>query len=153
MFLLAFLVLPVAEVFAFVEVGLAIGWLWAVVLLLGTSVLGAWLFRVQGSLAIERMTRAVAERRQAGFAAIEGALALLGCALLVVPGFITDAIGALLVLPPTRALVRRWISRRYEQRVMRWAASVGRFAPAGRGVRPADVESTAVDDDWDQLPR
>ena len=153
MFLLVFLVLPIAEVFAFVEVGLAIGWLWAVVLLLGCSVLGAWLFRVHGRLAIERITRAVAERRPPGPAGIEGALGLLGCALLVIPGFITDAVGILLVLAPTRALLGRWISRRYEQRVMRWAASVGRFAPGSRGRRPADVESTAVADDWDQLPR
>lgn len=153
MFLLAFLVFPIAEVFVFVEVGLAIGWLWAVVLLLGSSVLGAWLLRIEGRLTIERMARAVSERRAPGPVGIDGALGLLGCALLIIPGFITDALGALLVLPPTRVLVRRWISRRYEQHVMRWATRVGRYAPGSRGVRPADVESTAVEDDWDQLPR
>jgi UPF0716 protein FxsA len=153
MFLLAFLVLPIAEVFVFIEVGLAIGWLWAVVLLAGISLLGAWLLRIEGRLTIERVARAVSERRAPGPAGIDGALGLLGCALLAVPGFITDAVGALLLLPPTRVLVRRWISRRYEQSVMRWAARVGRYAPGGRGVRPADIDSTAVDDEWDQLPR
>jgi UPF0716 protein FxsA len=153
MFLLAFLLLPLAEVFVFVEVGLAIGWLWALVLLVGSSLVGGWLFRIQGRVAIERMARAVAERRAPGAAGIDGALAMLGCALLLVPGFLTDAAGVLLLLAPTRALVRRWISRRYEPRVMSWATRVGRFAPGSPARRPADVESTAVEDDWDQLPR
>lgn len=153
MFLLAFLLFPVAEVFVFVEVALAIGWLWALVLALGSSILGALLFRIQGRLAIERMARAVSERRAPGPAGIDGALGLLGSALLVVPGFITDAMGALLVLVPTRVLVRRWISRRYEQHVLRWATRVGRYAPGSPGLRPADIESSAVEDDWDQLPR
>ena len=153
MFLLAFVVFPIAEVFVFVEVGLAIGWLWAVVLLVGSSVLGAWLLRIHGRLTIERMARAVSEGRAPGPAGIDGALGLLGGVLLLIPGFITDALGALLLLPFSRVLVRRWISRRYEQQVMRWAGRVGRYAPGSRGMRPADVESTAVEDDWDQLPR
>src|ERR1700733_16329754 len=102
MFLLVLIGVPVVEVFAFIEVGRAIGWLAAVVLLLATSVLGARIVRVQGRLAIERVTLAVSERRAPGAAAIDGALGFLGAALLVVPGFVTDALGALLLLAPTR---------------------------------------------------
>jgi UPF0716 protein FxsA len=153
MVVLALIVIPVAEVLAFIEVGRAIGWLLAVVLLLGTSAFGWWLLRVQGRAAIERVSRAASEHRAPGAAAIDGALGFLGCGLLVVPGFLTDALGALLVFRPTRTLARRWIARRYEGRVMRFVANFGRFAPGDRGVRPADVESTAVDDDRDRLGR
>ena len=52
MFVLLLIGMPVLEVFAFIEVGLAIGWLWAVVLLVGTSVLGVQLLRIQGRAAI-----------------------------------------------------------------------------------------------------
>jgi UPF0716 protein FxsA len=153
MFILLLIGVPVLEVFVFVEVGRAIGWLLAAVLLLGTSVLGVQLLRIQGRAAIERVSLAVSERRAPARAAIDGALGFLGAVLLVVPGFVTDFLGALLMLPPTRALGRRWISRHYAARVMSFAANAGRFAPGGRGAQPADVESTAVEDDLDQLGR
>jgi UPF0716 protein FxsA len=143
---------PVVEVIAFIEVGRAIGWLAAVVLLLATSVLGARLVRVQGRLAIERISLAVSERRAPGAAAIDGALGFLGAVLLVVPGFVTDALGVLL-LAPTRRLVRRWISSHYAARVMSFAATAGRFAARERGMRAADVDSTAVEEDLDELGR
>lgn len=147
------IVLIAAEVLAFTEVGHAIGWLPAVVLLLGTSVIGVQLLRIQGRAAIERVSLAVSERRAPGRAALDGALGFIGGVLLVVPGFVTDALGALLIFRPTRALARRWISHHYAGRVMSFAAATGRFAPRGRSSRPADVDSTAVDDDLDQLAR
>jgi UPF0716 protein FxsA len=111
-----FLLVPIAifalEVFVFIEVGDAIGWLLAVVLLIGTSLVGAQLLRIQGRAAIERVSLAVAERRSPGRPAIDGLLGFLGGLLLVVPGFVTDALGALLLFPPTRALTRRWMSTR-----------------------------------------
>jgi UPF0716 protein FxsA len=93
----------------------------------------------------------MSERRSPGGAALDGALGFLGCIMLVIPGFVTDALGALLLLPPTRALLRRWISRRVAGRVMSFASTAARFAPGERSAWPADVESTAVDDDHDQL--
>jgi UPF0716 protein FxsA len=153
MFVLALIALPVLEVFVFIEVANAIGWLLALVLLLGSSVLGVQLLRIQGRATIERVSVAVSERRAPGRAVIDGALGFLGGALLVIPGFVTDFFGVLLMLPPTRALTRRWISRRYASRVMSFVATAGRFTQRGRDVRPADVDSTAVEDDFDQLGR
>lgn len=153
MFVLVAIGALVVEVFVFVEVGRAAGWLLAVVLMLGTSVLGARLLRIQTRSAIERVSLAVSEHRAPAHAAIDGALGSLGCVLLVVPGFVTDALGALLLFPPTRKLTRRWMSRHYGDRLKSFIATTGRFAPGGRGGRPADVESTAVDDDRDQLGR
>jgi UPF0716 protein FxsA len=153
MFAFVLIGVPVVEVFVFIEVGHAIGWLLSVVLLLGTSVLGTRLLRIQGRSAIERVSLAVSEQRAPARAAIDGALGFLGGVLLAVPGFLTDVLGALLMFPPTRNLTRRWISRHYAGRTMSFIATAGRFASGDRGRRPADVESTAVDDDPDQLGR
>ena len=153
MLLLVLIGLPAVEIFAFIEVGSAIGWLLAVVVLLGTSVLGAQLLRIQSRSAIERVSVAVSEHRAPAAAAIDGVLGFLGGVLLVVPGFVTDALGALLVFPPTRALTRRWLSRHYAGATMRFVATTGRFASRDGGRHPGDVESTAVDDDHGQLER
>jgi UPF0716 protein FxsA len=152
MLLLLLIGVPVVEVFAFIEVGHAVGWLLAVVLLLGSSVLGTRVLRIQGRSAIARVSLAVSERDAPGRAAIDGALGFLGGLLLAVPGFVTDAFGVLLLFPPTRTLTRRALSRHYAGRVMRFASTAGRFAPGRRGA-PADVESTAIEDDPDQLGR
>jgi UPF0716 protein FxsA len=154
MFVLALIVVPVIEVLAFVEVGRAIGWLAALVLLLATSVLGAQLLRVRARSAIERVSLAVSGRRPSAGEAIDGALGFLGAALLVIPGFVTDALGVLLLLPFTRRLARRRISRHYAGRLMSFSARAGRFATGGsRAAYPADVESTAIEDDRDELGR
>ncbi len=155
---------PILELFVFIEVGRTIGWLPALVLLIGTSVLGVQALRIEGRSAIARVSDAVSERRTPARAAIDGALGFLGGVLLVVPGFLTDAIGVLLLLPATRALMRRWISRHYAARVIDFVTAAARFAPGGRrtgaydsfstgttAARPADVESTAVEDDLDEL--
>jgi UPF0716 protein FxsA len=151
LFFLLLIGVPALEVFVFIEVGLAIGWLLATVLLIGTSLLGVPLLRIQGRSALRRVSLAVSGRGAPGAAALDGALGFLGCILLVAPGFVTGAFGALLLLPPTRALVRRWISRHFARRVMSLAGTAARFTSRDRGVWPADVESTAVEDDRDQL--
>ena len=151
MLVLLLIVVPAVEVLAFIEVGHAIGWLLAVVLLLGTSVLGVWLLRIQGRAAIKRVSLAVSEHRAPGLAAIDGALGSLGAVLLVLPGFVTDVLGGLLLFPPTKALARRWLSRHYAGRLVNFFATTGRFASRRGETRPADVESTAIDDDPQQL--
>jgi len=151
MFLFLLLAVPIVEVFVFIEVGLAIGWLPATVLLLGFSLLGVVLLRIEGRALAERLSRALSERRSPGRAALDGALGLLGCILLVTPGFVSGLIGALLLLRPVRTLVRRWLSRQYARRVMSFATSAARFSSGYRVVWPADVESTAIEDDRDQL--
>jgi UPF0716 protein FxsA len=156
MFLLLPIGLGILEVVVFIEVARVTGWLWAVVLLLGTSLLGVRLLYTQGRAAIVRVSLAVAERRGPARAALDGALRALGCLLLVVPGFVTDVIGALLLWGPIRRGTRRWMQRHYAARVVNFVVATGRFVPGertGRGRRPDDIESTAIDDDLDQLGR
>jgi UPF0716 protein FxsA len=151
LFFLILIGVPALEVFVFIEVGLAIGWLLASVLLIGISLLGLRLLRVQGRSALRRVSLAVSGRGEPGAAALDGALGFLGCILLVAPGFVTDAFGAMLLLPPTRAAVRGWISRHFARRVMSFAGTAARFSSRDPVVWPADVESTAVEGDRDQL--
>jgi UPF0716 protein FxsA len=155
MFVLVLIAVPALELFVFIEVGHAIGWLLAVALLLGTSLVGVQILRIQGRSTIERVSLAVSERRASGRAAVDGALGFLGGLLLVVPGFVTDALGALLLFTPTRALTYRWLSHRYAARMMSFVATAGRFTPSGgrRPPPPVDVESTAVEEDLDELGR
>jgi UPF0716 protein FxsA len=153
MFVLVLIGVPVLEVFVFIEVGRAIGWLLAVVLLVGICVLGVQVLRIQGRSAIDRVSLAVSEHRAPARAAVDGALGFLGALLLVVPGFVTAVFGALLLFPVTRTLTRRWISRHYATRVVRLTAAAWRFAPGNHGAPSFDVESTAVDEDLDQLSR
>lgn len=151
--LLLLIAVPLIELLVFVEVGLAIGWLLTIALLLGTSMLGVQLMRIQSRAAIDRLVTAVAERRAPGQAAIDGLLRFLGCALLVFPGFVTDAVGALALFPPVRALGGRWITHHYVGRVVGFVAATGRFASNVRSSPPADVDSTAFEDDQRQLDR
>lgn len=153
MFLLVLIGLPVLEVFVFIEVGQAIGWLVTVLLLLGTSILGAQVLRIEGRAAIERVSIAIAERRAPAQTALDGALGFLGGVLLVIPGFVTDGLGALLLLAPVRKLTRRWLSRHYGGRAMSFLAGAGRFPAGARSAPPADVEATALDEDGGELPR
>jgi UPF0716 protein FxsA len=150
-FFLLFLLVPALEVLAFIEVGLAIGWLWAVVLVFGASLAGVRLLRSQGRAAIAAVSAAVSGQRAPGLAALDGALGVLGAALLAVPGFITDAFGVLLLLPPARRQVRRLLSRHYTARVMSFAATAGRFAGSPRSRPFADAEATAVEEDYTEL--
>ena len=85
-------------------------------------------------------------------------LVIFGGALLLTPGFISDLLGLLLLLPPTRAIVRAILVRRFADRMIASAtrrAPVGFGPPPARGgaARPGDVEGTAVDVDADGLPR
>lgn len=148
MLLVALIAVPLLEVAAFVAVGLAVGWLLAVALLAGASLLGVLALRAESRTALARISLAASERRSPGPAAVDAALGLLGAVLLVVPGFVTGALGAVLLISPTRHAMRRMLSRHLARRVMGFAVAAERFSPRPR---PADVEATAIDDDRAQL--
>jgi UPF0716 protein FxsA len=153
MVLIALIAVPVVEVLAFVAVGLAIGWAWAVALLLGTSLVGVLMVRAESRAGLARVSLAASEGRVPVPAAVEAALGLLGAVLLLLPGFVSGAVGLVLLIPPTRRAVRRTLSRHFARRVMRFGAVAQRFGSRGPGMRPADVDATAVEDDPRELDR
>jgi UPF0716 protein FxsA len=143
---LLFIAVPLAELAVIIQVGQAIGVWWTIALLLVDSILGSWLMRHQGRSAWRRFNAALQEGRVPGREVLDGALIIFGGALLLTPGFISDILGLVLLVPPSRVLVRRILARRLANRVV------------VTGVRPRsrsdyDVEGTAVDVDPDRIER
>jgi UPF0716 protein FxsA len=140
-----FIVVPIVELYVIIQVGQAIGVLWTIALLLADSILGSVLMRSQGRAAWRRFNQAVAAGRIPAREVLDGVLVIFGGALLLTPGFVTDVFGLLLLLPPTRALVRRLLVARF----------AGRVFVARPGRRPGgdyDVEGSATDVDPRPLP-
>lgn len=137
--LLLLIVWPVAEVFVAIKVADAIGVLLTLALLVASWPIGSWALRSRGRAAWRRLGDAAATGRPPGRPVLDGALVLAGGFLMIVPGFITDAIGAALLLPPTRALVRGLLVRNLQSRL------VVRATGFNRGGRDYDVDSTATD--------
>jgi UPF0716 protein FxsA len=151
LFLVLLILWPVAEIFVAIEVAGAIGWLLTLLLLIAGWPAGTWALRSQGRAAWGRLRAEADSGRPPARAVFDGALILIGGLLLIIPGFITDALGILLLLPPTRSLTRRVATRRLQASVIHRAA---RFGPRGRRRGPRyDVDSTATDIDQPSLPR
>lgn len=123
---LAFLLFPLLELWVILQMGSAIGAGWTVGLLVLDSVVGAVIVRREGRRAWQAFRDALGEGRWPADEVAQGALVLVGGALLLTPGFVTDAMGLAFVLPPTRALLARAI----RSRVRRGAVQVMGLGPA-----------------------
>jgi UPF0716 protein FxsA len=138
--LLLFLVLPVAELYVILKVGDSIGILWTLLLLAADSILGTLLLRAQGQSVWRRFNAALAEGRLPHREVMDGVLVIFGGAFLITPGFITDVVGVLLLLPPSRAVIRRLVLRRLGRQVTAGVAGSRRGRPSH-----FDVEGTATE--------
>jgi UPF0716 protein FxsA len=154
-----FIVVPIVEIYVIIQIGSLIGVVPTVALLIADAVLGSLLLRHQGRGAWRRFNEAIAQRRFPGREVADGLLIAIGGTLLLTPGFVTDIFGAIFLIPPTRAIVRRlmrgYVARRFvvigTPGSMRGPAS-GSGAPPPR--RDYDYEATAeeVDDENPHLP-
>jgi UPF0716 protein FxsA len=146
--LLLFIVVPLVELYVIVQVGQAIGALPTIALLLIDSIVGSLLLRAQGRTVWRRFRAALSAGRAPARETIDGALVIFGGALMLTPGFVTDAFGILLLLPPTRAFARRGILRSARTRfLLGFADAAGGAARRGRARQDYDVDSTARDID------
>lgn len=107
----AFLVVPVVEIYVLIQVGQVIGAWWTVLLLVVDSLVGSWLLKREGVRAWRALQTALSEGRMPARELADGALIVLGGALMISPGFVTDAFGLLAILPVTRPLGRRLLAR------------------------------------------
>ncbi len=105
----AFVVMPLAELFVLIQVGQVIGAWWTIGLLVLASILGTWLLKREGGRAWRAVREALGSGRVPTKELADGTLVVLGGAMLLAPGFLSDVFGVLLVLPPTRAVVRRLV--------------------------------------------
>jgi len=152
-----FIVVPIVELYVIVQIGQAIGLVPTLLLLLADAVLGSLLLRQQGRGAWRRFNAALQERRFPGREVADGLMIAVGGTLLLTPGFITDIVGVVLLVPPSRAFVRRlmraYVGRRFlvvglGDRAMRSRGPTGTEGP-GQSGRSYDYEGTAEEIDAD----
>jgi UPF0716 protein FxsA len=111
--LLLFTVVPLVELFLLVKLGTVVGVGPTIALVIFTGVLGAWLARQQGLGVLRRLRAELAAGRLPAGALIDGLLILVAGAVLLTPGLLTDALGFVLLVPPSRAVVRRMVAARF----------------------------------------
>jgi UPF0716 protein FxsA len=145
---LLLIVAPIIELYVIVQVATVIGVLPTVLLIVLSAVVGAWLIKLEGLGVLRRMTNTIAAGNLPADEAIDGVMIVIGGMLMVLPGFISSAIGLLLLLPPVRALcrplVRRWARHHLGQdRLVFFSSSDGRGGAVGGfyGGGVYDVES------------
>ncbi len=114
---LAFVGMPIIEIWVLIEVGSEIGALATVGLVILTAVVGTTLLRAQGLSTWAKLQRKLAHGELPAVEVLEGVALLIGGALLLTPGFVTDAIGLLCLLAPARMALVRWMLSRAELRV------------------------------------
>lgn len=127
---------PLTELYVLIQVGQVIGAGWTVLMLLGSSVLGSWLIRREGSRAWRALSTTMAEGRLPARELADGALVVAGGIFMIAPGFISDLFGLFLITPITRPVARRLLTALLAGRMP--APAVGPFGAAtGFGFGPA----------------
>jgi UPF0716 protein FxsA len=148
--LVIFIVVPLAELYVILQVGEAIGALLTILILALDSIIGTLLLKSQGRAVWRRFNETMAAGRIPHREVLDGVMVIFGGAFLITPGFITDVIGILLLLPPTRFVMRKFLVRLLGGRV---AFSVAGAATRRRSGPGYDVEGTATEVDQDRLER
>ncbi len=109
---LLFIIIPVVELYVIIAVGEEIGAFWTVILVLLTAVIGVNLLRIQGMSTLMRAQRNMAQGAMPAMEMMEGLALAVGGVLLITPGFITDSIGFLCLIPASRQAIIRYIIAR-----------------------------------------
>ena len=138
---LVFIVVPLAELYVILKVGDSIGWAWTILLLAADSILGSVLLKTQGRAVWRRFNAELERGRMPHREAIDGVLVIFGGAFLLTPGFLTDIVGVLLLIPPTRSVIRGIVVRRLGKRFV--TSVTGRGSTARP--RDFDVEGSATE--------
>ena len=137
--LLLFLVIPVVEIYVLLQIGGVLGAVPTVGLVVLTALVGAALMRSQGFRTLSKVQGAMAAGEVPAVQLIEGAFILVAGALLLTPGFVTDAIGFAFLFPPLRvAIIRAILSRQMRARTSGGVGPTGGGAPAP-GARRGNV--------------
>jgi len=149
---LLFIVVPALEIYVLIKVGGIIGALPTIGIIVGTGLTGAALAKHQGFAAVRKVQQSLSEGKEVGNSLTGAALVLVAAVLMVTPGFITDAVGILLLLPPTRALIAplvlRWGKSRFHSAMVIEGGEQGPF-PGPFGGQPFQQDH---DDEEDPPP-
>jgi len=144
--LLVFIIVPIVELAIIIQIGSQVGVFTTVVLLVAVSVVGAWLVKFQGLGVLNRIRQGLARGELPTTELVNGGLILFAGALMLTPGFLTDAVGLALLLPPVRAVVRPALAKRFK-------AQTGHvsFGPGGPGPDGRPYYETTTSDEEDPL--
>jgi UPF0716 protein FxsA len=112
-----FLLVPIAELAVIVRVSDTIGLGNTLLLLVVVSITGAWLVKREGLGVVRRVQERTARYEMPGDELLDGFLILLAGALMLTPGFLTDVVGLVFLVPPSRAVVRAFLRRRLRGRI------------------------------------
>ena len=159
MFLVLLLLLPILELFVFVQIAGSYGFLNALFGAIAATFVGVWLVKQQGLGVLRRANEKVARGDAPTDELVNGTLLLVAGILLLVPGFLTGATGLLLLLPPVRALLRGSLRRRFASGpivIGRVTRIGGSFGPGpgfpGGGVGPTRRGDVLDADSWEEPP-
>lgn len=140
--LLLFIIVPILELYLFLVLGSRIGVPTTIGIIILTGFLGAALTKSQGAMALARFRQAGAEGRLPHREVLDGLLILIAGAVLLTPGFLTDAVGFLLLVPPVRAVVRHRLGRALKSRLK--IVTPGR-APTDHAPEPPPGKGKVID--------
>lgn len=150
LFVILVVAVPALEIWLLVQAGRQIGLLPLLLILFGEAVLGAWLMKREGSRAWRALQAALGTGRVPGGELADAALVLVGGVLLMLPGFATDLIGLLFLLPMTRPLARRLIAFFVALRIATLAGPLSPLSGLDGGstvIRGETVDPTAAGSD------
>lgn len=139
---IAFLAVPLIEITLFIQIGGAIGLGWTLVTVVLTAIAGTWLVRNQGLLAMSQLKSSFSDMRDPTEPLVHGAMILFSGALLLTPGFFTDAVGFLLLIPAIRVSVFKAIRARVNVQTFQ-------SGPQPRRPYPGD---DIIDGDYSEVP-
>ena len=152
-FLFLFLLFPVLELFVLVKVGMSIGFLPTFLLVVATSMLGLFLIRVAGFATALRARESLARGELPAEQMLEGLMVAVGGGLLLLPGFISDVLGLLCLLPVTRRVLVNGIRKRTEAQSMRQRAFADDLQAGGPGrpgpVQPSHRQPTVIEGEFE----
>ena len=140
---LLFLAVPIIEIALFIQVGGWIGLFPTLAIVVLTAVLGTWMIRTQGLREMANLRTSFGELRDPTEPLAHGAMILVAGALLLTPGFFTDAVGFALLVPGVRLAVFRWA---------RTKVKVASFATHGQAQRPPHGASDIIDGEYTEVP-
>ena len=109
---LAFTLIPLVEIYLLIKLGQNFGAITSILLVIITGILGAYLAKMEGLRTLFRLQETIREGGMPGEELLDALLIALAGLVLITPGFITDAVGFLLLVPFTRMLVKNWLKER-----------------------------------------
>jgi len=113
--ILLFTILPAIELAVLIKVGTHIGVGNTLTIIILTGVIGAYLARMQGFLVLQNIQKSLHRGEMPTEEMLDGVMIFVGGIVLLTPGFITDTLGFLLLIPPTRSLIKYWLKNRFRQ--------------------------------------